>query len=105
MIANVVLHLSNDLPLLVDLFELPGPADRSVRCTNVRTIDGKRPTFVHDNRAMFIVPFSVIRMLEAPAVQVTDSTMMPFADIEPADFPPLPEEESEEDLLARIRST
>lgn len=105
MIRSVIVHLVNELPLLVDLFELPGSADRSVRCTNVRMIDGKRPSFVHDPRATFIFPFSVIRMIEAPAGQVTDTTLVPVDYADPADFPHQPDEESEEDLLARIRST
>ncbi|MEP7159329.1 MAG: hypothetical protein ABI797_07860 [Chloroflexota bacterium] len=31
MIPNVYVHLVNELPLLVDVFELPAPADISVR--------------------------------------------------------------------------
>jgi len=66
-ISNVILHLNNDLPILVDLEELPGPAERNVRCTNVRTVDGKRPNFVHDRESTFVFPMAMIRLIEAPA--------------------------------------
>src|SRR5690606_8425460 len=45
-IRNAVIHLLNEQPLLADLFELPGPADVALRCTNLRTMSGNRPVFV-----------------------------------------------------------
>lgn len=106
MIPNVYVHLVNELPLLVDVLELPGPDDRNLRCTNVRTVDGKRPTFVHDPHSTFVIPMAQVRMLEAPSVThvVADTsvTVVPEGGQHPP--PPLPEEEPDEDLLARIRS-
>src|SRR4026207_71338 len=67
-IPNVYVHLVNELPLLVDVLELPGPSDRNLRCTNVRTVDGKRPTFVHDPRSTFVFPMAQVRMIEAPSM-------------------------------------
>jgi hypothetical protein len=66
-ISNVILHLNNDLPILADLEELPGPGDRNVRCTNVRGVDGKRPSFVHDRDSIFVFPMAMVRLIEAPA--------------------------------------
>lgn len=105
-IANVYVHLVNELPLLVDAFELPGPNDRNLRCTNVRTVDGKRPTFVHDARSTFVFPMSVVRMIEAPSEThaVADTTMVSVPEEELSLPPALAEEEPDEDLLARIRS-
>jgi hypothetical protein len=105
-ITNVYIHLINELPLLVDVLELPGPTDRNLRCTNVRTVDGKRPTFVHDPRSTFVFPMSVVRMIEAPSMThaVADTDIVPVADEVMTLPPPLPEEEPDEDLLARIRS-
>jgi hypothetical protein len=104
-IANVVIHLANDLPVLVDLYEMPGPTDLSVRCTNVRTVDGKRPSFVHNSRSTFVFPFSIIRMIEARGGPVTDTTMVTVDEVA-SDLPPEApvDEEPDEDLLARIRS-
>ncbi len=57
-ITNVILHLINDLPVVVDLEALPAGGDLSVTCTNVRTVDGKRPPFVHDRNSTFVFPCS-----------------------------------------------
>lgn len=105
MIANVIVHLMNDLPIVVDLHDLPAPTDRSIRCTNVRTVDGKRPSFIHDRHSTFVFPMSVVRLIEAPAEgsgvaeDLSDSTP-PLAVAPPVAI----DEEPDEDLLARIRS-
>lgn len=117
MIKGVILHIANELPIMVDLFEAPGPTASSVRCTNVRTVDGKRPTFIHDPRSTFLLPWHVIRLMEVPAgatplpevdgrVVVSDPVGAVGYDPEALDVPePEPfNEEPDEDLLARIRS-
>src|SRR5688572_17964082 len=45
-VIRAILHLLNDQPLLVDLLEEPKPGDLTVVCTNVKTVDGKRPVFI-----------------------------------------------------------
>jgi hypothetical protein len=112
-INGVIVHLSNDLPIVVDLEELPGPTDRMLRCSNVRTMDGKRPAFVHDRQSTFLLPLHIIRLVEVP--QISDS--MAVATQEDDDRyghaePTMPsqmeldaaDEEADEGLLARIRS-
>jgi hypothetical protein len=105
-IPNVYVHLVNELPLLVDVLELPGPNDQNLVCTNVRTVDGKRPTFVHDPRSTFVFPMSVVRLIEAPSMthEVADTSVVVVADETEHVPPPLAEEEPDEDLLERIRS-
>ena len=71
MIRNAVLHLPNEQPLLADLFELPGARDVALRCTNLRTLDGKRPIFVDDSASVFVFPYVFVRFVEiAPAAAV-----------------------------------
>jgi len=65
-ITNVIVHLLGEMPILCDLEAMPAGGDRSLRCTNVRTIDGKRPAFVHDRNSTFILPISTIRVIEVP---------------------------------------
>ena len=65
-IRNAVLHISNEQPLLADLFELPGPTDVALRCTNLRMLDGKRPIFVDDMNSVFFFPYLHIRFVEIP---------------------------------------
>ncbi|HUP82671.1 MAG TPA: hypothetical protein VM284_00600 [Candidatus Limnocylindria bacterium] len=117
MIKSVIVHLTSELPIMVDLYEAPSPNATSVRCTNVRTVDGKRPSFIHDPRATFLLPWHLIRLMEVPSdavpVQEQDSQVVvsdphgvvghdpgPLEEPEPE----LLDEEPDEDLLARIRS-
>ena len=57
MLRNAVLHLANEQPLLADLFEMPTSGDVTVRLTNLRTLDGKRPIFVDDLKSVFVFPY------------------------------------------------
>ena len=117
MIKSVILHLTNELPILVDLYEAPGPTAQCIRCTNVRTVDGKRPPFINDSRATFLLPWHLIRLVEVPQgaipmpemdgrVVVSDPVGAVGHEPELLDeHEPEPlNEEPDEDLLARIRS-
>ena len=70
MIKNVCIHVENEQPLLVDLYDLPTSADGGLLCTNVRTMDGKRPVFIDDAKATFFFPYHVVRFLEIPERQM-----------------------------------
>jgi hypothetical protein len=106
-ITNVIVHLHNELPIVVDMEALPKGTDRSIRCTNVRTVDGKRPSFVHDRHSTFVFPMSVVRLIEAPAEgtqQGSTAVVAPDPIAPPPPPPPLEDDEPDDDLLARIRS-
>ncbi|MHB8893232.1 MAG: hypothetical protein ACYC65_14450 [Candidatus Limnocylindrales bacterium] len=66
MIPNVRIHVSNEQPLLADLYDLPSASDAGLVCTNVRAVDGKRPIFIDSSAATFFFPYHVIRFLEIP---------------------------------------
>jgi hypothetical protein len=66
MIRNVVVHLANEQPLLADLFDVPGPSDLALLCTNLRTMNGTRPVFADDSASYFIFALSFIRFVEIP---------------------------------------
>ena len=61
---RAILHLVSDQPLAVDLLEEPKASDQSVVCTNVKTIDGKRPVFIDSSSSTFVFPMSMIRFVE-----------------------------------------
>lgn len=99
-IRNAVIHMSNEQPLLADLFDVPAPSDLGLLCTNLRTLAGKRPVFADDVRSTFFFPYQHIRfveilppagpaLLEAPAGSQGEE---PEADLE-----------IDEDFLKRIR--
>lgn len=56
--------------MLADLLASPQPSDVTLLCTNVRTIDGKRPTGIDDPAGLFIIPLNTIRFIEAPPATV-----------------------------------
>lgn len=72
MIRNAILHLPNEQPLLVDLFELPRADDVSLVCTNLRQLNGQRPIFVEQSESVFVFPYSQIRFLELPPGAATE---------------------------------
>lgn len=110
MIRGVVLHLNNEQPVVVDLFELPTAVDLGVRCTNMRTLDGKRPVFIDDINAVFFFPYLHVRFVEIPprslvgtelevAVEAGVPATVPAADPDQDDE----NLEIDEDFLRRIR--
>ena len=64
MIRNVVLHVTNEQPLLADLFELPTARDVSLVCTNVRMLDGTKPIFIDHSKSVFVFPYLNLRFIE-----------------------------------------
>ena len=66
MLRNAVLHLQNEQPLLADLFEMPTSTDLSVLLTNLRSLDGKRPVFVDDQKSVFVFPYHRVTFVEIP---------------------------------------
>jgi len=107
MIRNAVLHLLNEQPMIADLFEAPLPGDAGVRCTNLQTIDGKRPVFVDSSNSIFFFAYHHIKFVEIPAGSLTGSDSSLALDVaEPLPAPepePEPDLEIDEDFLRRIR--
>ena len=66
MIRNAVIHISNEQPLLADLFGVPTADDAGLLCTNLRMMDGKRPVFIDTIAATFFFPYLHIRFVEIP---------------------------------------
>jgi hypothetical protein len=69
-IRNVVIHLSNEQPLLGDLYAVPGPSDAGLLCTNVRMMNGKRPVFIDAAGSTFFFPYHIVRFLEMPPAEL-----------------------------------
>src|SRR5688572_5887702 len=111
MIRNVVLPLNNEQPVVVDLFELQTAMDLGVRCTNMRTLDGKRPVFIDDINAVFFFPYLHVRFVEIPPRALAGTEFEVDVEV-PVTAPvalPAPEPVEEEDLeidedfLRRVR--
>lgn len=98
--------------MVADLFEAPSPGDVGLRCTNLRTLNGKRPVFVDNTASIFFFPYLHIRFVEIPPGAVTGSDQSMAVDLVEAAAgdrmpPPAPDPEPDleidEDFLRRIR--
>ena len=99
---RAVLHLLSDQPLAVDLLEVPKPSDIAIVCTNVRTIDGKRPVMIDFTNSTFVFPMAMIRFVEVPqagAEQERNAGLMALS-AEPEEAEDL---DIDEDFLRRVR--
>ena len=112
MIRNVVIHLAGKLPVLADLRAVPAPNDVTVLCTNLRTRDGKRPSYIEDGGAWFLLPMHEVTIIELPAdaletaaaTTADEPIQLPSGPMaEPADELDTAPLETDEELLARIR--
>jgi len=111
-IRNAVIHINNEQPLMADLFDPPGVSDVGLRCTNLRTLDGKRPVFVDNLASIFFFPYLHIRFVEIPPGAVSGSNpsmaielaeTASVAAVRAAAAEPETELEIDEDFLRRIR--
>lgn len=116
MIRNAVIHVLSEQPLIADLFERPASGDLGLLCTNLRTMDGKRPMFVNRSDATFFFPYLHVRFVEIPRASLDpgasnegDLALAPRTDREHAlgangsEAQDEAELEIDEDFLRRIR--
>lgn len=91
----------NDQPLSVELLEEPKATDIAFICTNLRTIDGKKPVFIDFAASTFLFPMSMVRFVEIPqagAEHERNAGLTPTSEAsEPEDL------DIDEDFLRRVR--
>jgi hypothetical protein len=105
MIRNAIVHLFNDQPILVDLFALPDAADAGLVCTNLRSVDGRKPVFIERSDSRFIFPYQHIRFVEVVTEDevAADPDTAPAVTAKAAPIPPEEDLEIDEDFLRRVR--
>lgn len=101
-IRNAVIHLTNEQPLLADLYALPAPGDTVIMCTNLRTMGGKRPVFADHIESVFYFPYLHVRFLEIPPGADPSKPVLEGASRLPEPEPEV-ELEIDEDFLRRVR--
>jgi hypothetical protein len=93
---------------------MPGPTDVAFVCTNLRTMNGKRPVFVDRMESVFVFPYATIRFIELPNAAAAGADPEGLRDssghrqereARPAEAPAQaePELEIDEDFLRRVR--
>lgn len=95
MIRNVILHLNGELPMKADIESLPTAADAGLLCTNLRTLEGRKPVSTEYLDSVFLLPYNVIRFIEIPRAAIHESGLdedLPTAPVElPAEAQTVPE--------------
>jgi len=103
-VIRAILHLLNDQPLNVELLDEPKPSDIAVICTNVRTMDGKRPVFIDFSESTFVIPMAAVRFVEIPTgVEGTERARVAAAAAAAEGADEADELEIDEDFLRRVR--
>jgi hypothetical protein len=111
-IRNVVIHMNNEQPLMADLRGLPTASDACLMCTNLRYLNGKKPTFIDHIESWFLLPLGMVRFVEVPQASITDAERdevlaLPEGEILPSQQDTLDDDpidfDSENELLRRMR--
>jgi hypothetical protein len=104
MIRNAVIHLTNEQPLLADLFALPQPTDVGLTCTNLRTMGGERPLFADHIGSWFLFPLAHVRFVEIASTVEQETSGSHAGDSGvPVPVPVEDELTIDEDFLRRVR--
>ena len=104
MIRDAVIHLLSEQPVIADLLVEPSPGDANLICTNLRTLDGKRPVFIDQSASTFIFPYRHVRFIEIrPARDESGQLVAPEGAAEAAATADEGDLEIDEDFLRRIR--
>jgi hypothetical protein len=69
-IRDAVIHMNNEQPLVCDLRDMPDASDVALLCTNLRLVDGRKPTFIDTTESWFVIPYHIIRFVELPLASV-----------------------------------
>jgi hypothetical protein len=69
-IRDVVLHMHGDQPMVADIESLPTADDSTLVCTNLRTIEKRKPLSVDHTDSVFIIPLQFIRFIEIPRAAI-----------------------------------
>ena len=73
MIRNVILHLHGEQPMKADIEALPTAADAGLLCTNLRTLEERKPMSTEYLDSVFLLPYNIIRFIEIPRAAIHES--------------------------------
>lgn len=104
-IRDVVIHMNSEQPLMCDLKALPTALDACLVCTNLRMVDGRKPTFIDRVESWFLIPLGIVRFVELPPNAMSGVADSAFLALPPGPIDDGRDEDldPEEELLRRIR--
>lgn len=95
---------------MADIKAMPLASDACFLCTNMRYVDGRKPTFIDHKDSWFMIPLGLIRLVEIPKVSVDRAqesegilALPAGPDVVHDQRGALTEGEADVDLLRRIR--
>lgn len=77
---SLLIHISNEEPILAEVEELPSPTDLALYCTNPRRRDGKDIHYVLPEVQTIIMPWHRINFVEIMPTGDEEEIVSPFAD-------------------------
>jgi hypothetical protein len=87
MIRNVILHLHGEQPMKADIESLPTAADAGLLCTNLRTLEGRKPMSTEYLDSVFLLPYNIIRFIEIPRAAIHEAGLDHDLPPSPAELP------------------
>ena len=87
MIRNVILHLHGEQPMKADIEALPTAADAGLLCTNLRTLEDRKPVSTEFLDSVFLLPYNIIRFIEIPRVSIHSAGLDQDMPASPAALP------------------
>jgi hypothetical protein len=107
--------MNNEQPLVADMRALPTSTDACLVCTNLRYVNGKKPSFTDALDSWFLIPLGMVRFVEVPSAEIENSEMLalPAGEVPVRPFTPsddfgmsdddVMDLDSENELLRRMR--
>jgi len=87
MIRNVIVHLHGEQPMKTDIESLPSAEDAGLLCTNLRTLEGRKPMSTEFLDSVFLLPYQTIRFIEIPRASIHDAGLDEDMPPSPAELP------------------
>lgn len=73
MTLSVIVHISNEEPIVCELEEFPGPQDQIVTLNNPRRRDGKELGYLEEEVSKVIIPWHRINFVQIlPSAEMED---------------------------------
>lgn len=77
---SILIHITNEEPILAEVEELPSTTDQAVYCINPRRRDGKELHYVESEVQSIILPWHRINFIEIMPSGEEEEIISPFAD-------------------------
>jgi hypothetical protein len=78
MAQTVLIHITNEDPIMAEMDELPDPTSSYVVCTNPRRRDGKSLHYITAEAVSFIFPWNRITFIEIMPSDEAEAEVVEF---------------------------